>query len=75
MDVIDSSEWEAAVQVGLEVVVVEVPEFSREAARDSVDLRPYVRVRSSQPVSPELLDEAREVGLAAMLGRQQQSSL
>lgn len=75
MDVIDSNEWEAAVQVGEEIIVIEVPEAARALARDSVDLRPYVRVRSSHDVSAEELAEAREVGLVAMLGKQQESSL
>jgi len=70
MQVIECSEWAATVQVGEQMVVIEVPEAKREAARYSVDLRPYVSVQTRPPLAPATLEHARDVGLVAMLGKQ-----
>ena len=70
MQVVDCNEWAATVKVGEQLVVVEVPESKREVARYSVDIRPYVQVKSPAPLQAEWLDHARDVAIVAMIRQQ-----
>ncbi len=70
MQVVQSSEWAATIQVDEQMVLIEVPEARRQDARYSVDIRPYVQISAPVPLQAEKLDHARDVAIVAMLRRQ-----